>query len=56
MVVLKVLGELKRFEKVTKFELHKHSFASRPLQGDHFPFSCDLNVQFGGDIQRRLEV
>ena len=54
MVVLKVLGELRKFEKVTKFELHKHSFASRPsLQGDHFPFSCDLKVCFRDDIVRR---
>ena len=53
MVFLKVLGELKKFEKVTKFELHKHSFASRPLQGDHFPFSCDLKVCFRDDIVRR---
>ena len=53
MVFLKVLGELKKFEKVTKFELQKHSYASRPLQGDHFPFSCDLKVCFRDDIERR---
>ena len=53
MVFLKVLGELKKFEKVTKFELHKHSYASRPLQGDHFLFSFDLNVCFRDDIERR---
>ena len=53
MVFLKVLGELKKFEKVTKFELHKHSYALRPLQGDHFPFSFDLKVCFRDDIERR---
>ena len=53
MLFLKVLGELKKFEKVTKFELHKHSYASRPLQGDHFPFSFDLKVCFRDDIERR---
>ena len=47
MVFLKVLGESKKFEKVTKLELHKHSYASRPLQGDHFPFSLTLKCVSG---------